>query len=413
MKNNNYKYRSGNIKNINRLLPITGNFRHAMALDQFAFYSINSTFVLPKQSEAEGWFRIGYSEIANTLGYKDGRSITSIVKKFITLGLIEKERPLIGSTNTACIRITEKTKTLLGFVPCEKPQENPTKTSETQSNHEEERKNFDQNFTSESEKISLPYKEKRVKEKDINIITPSEGCEKQEQRYNVPEQVEVIFKKIGERLPEQQKTDIWAAICNLQKQHKKQISNIAEFTAWVAFSIINARHQLKSAKTFTHQLNQLMAIARSKEGLKKPRGFNNHWDVGQQLKQKDEEQIERHELSKRMAPETSSRKDKRPSGTVYSQAKPTLWKQDSDILFLKSRESELKMELHALAGGLKHDERLFARKPDELERSRQITHEKMKPLKEQLDFICEQIRLYEAEKMQSLENEWQPLYVSQ
>ncbi len=413
MKKNNYKYRSGNIKNINRLLPITGSFRHAMALDQFAFYSINSTFVLPKHSETKGWFRIGYNEIANKLGYKNGRSITSIVKKFITLGLIEKERPLIGSTNTACIRITEKTKTLLGFVPCEKPQENRTETFETQSNHEEERKNFDQNFTSESEKISLAYKEKRVKEKDINIITPSEGCEKQEQRYNVPKQVEVIFKKIGEQLPEQQKTDIWAAICNLQKQHKKQISNIAEFTAWVAFSIINARHQLKSAKTFTHQLNQLMVIARSKEGLKKPRGFNNHWDVGQELKQKDEAQIEAHELSKRRKTESNAGKERRPSGTVYSQNKPTLWKQDSDIIFLKSQESELKLELDALTNGLKHDERLFARQPERLERYRQITREKMKPLKEQLNFIHEQIRLYEAEKIQSLENEWQPLYASQ
>lgn len=411
MKKNNYKYRSGNIRNINKLLPATGNFKYAQALDQFTFYSVNSSFILPRDEKAEGWFRIGYEAIANYLGYRSARSITTLIKKFIKLGLIEKIRPLIGGTNKACLRITAKTKALLNLsTSCEQPEETIAEASETELTPIVERKKFDQNFTCGSENISLAYKEKRVKEKDINIITPLQGCGKQGQRYNVPNQVEMIFKKIGERLPETQKTAIWAAVCNLQKQHAKQISNVAEFTAWIAFSILNASHQLKSSKGFEHQLNILMKIARSGQGLQKPRGFHNHWDVGQELKQKEEQILHLHEKIKRHASASSADDYQKASSPFNAPTQKEVWKGKGGLSSLKSQRAEILSQINGLISDTKSIEMLFASNPDELERQKQINQNKMAEFKRSLAFKDAQIKALEQSEEQAIETQWQPLY---
>lgn len=83
---------------------------------------------MPSHEQAEGWFRIGYAELANKLGYRSERTIKILVKKFISLGLLEKIRPLIGGKNTACLRITEK-KNSLGYPQrIDKCQRQPTLT---------------------------------------------------------------------------------------------------------------------------------------------------------------------------------------------------------------------------------------------------------------------------------------------
>ena len=416
MEKNRYKYYSGHHSNINMLHRVVTNYRYATVLDRFAFYSINSNFILPREYELNGWFCIEYKSLGEMTGYSE-RSIKAIVKLFTTMGLIEKVRKLIKNKCRACIRITSKTIALLGLTKtCEQRTEQTTGSDESCALNTESRKNLAQQCTFKSTENSLTYNEYREKEKDINIITRVPRCEKQGKLYNVPKAVTEIFVKVGERLPESQKATIWAAIYNLQKQHHKKISNISEFVAWISFSVINAKYQLKKAFNFQHQLNKLIKIARSPNGLQKPRGFHNHWDIGQELKLEEHTRLKQHEKLKQAGQgdtETPSLKtndlDNHGSYMVAKKSSE-IWNDKGDIKSLKDKRGKLNSVINSLMNELKELPIIYKETPELLRKATVQAQAELKEFKIEHELIVKEINKLKEDKHLSKSQEWVPLY---
>ena len=421
MENNKkkYVYYSGHISNINRLSEMLSNHRQAMALDRFAFYSLNSTFILPKEQEIAGWFCIRYKELGKLTGYKE-RTIKAIIKIFISLNLLERTFRFIQNARRACLRVTDKTKALLNIsttadITTQKViQQTPASTElSTQENS-----TLTQECTSESAKNALAYNEYREKEKDINIITrPSRGDNTQKP-YNTPENVQNIFDKVGERLEQGQKAKIWGAVINLKKQHGKAISNLSEFIAWISFSIINAKHQLKNTLGFDHQLNALMKIARSKEGLQCPRGFNNHWDIGKELKAKEKATLSAHQQTKakeqgaKSTLEIFNHAESFTDSARYVIAKKVneLWEDEGALKQLKSKRSVLTQEINALMADNNAINKLFANEPVIKATQTNQNNTQIERLKSKLAKTNQAIEQLKNDKDIAKAQEWQPLY---
>ena len=418
MDKSNYKYYSGHHSNINKLHQSVSNYRHATVLDRFAFFSINSNFILPNKNEEEGWFCIEYKSIGEMTGYKE-RTIKAIVKLFTKLGLIEKVRRIIKNQCRSCIRITQKTKDILGLQKsCVQTAKVLPTNQESCAQEDDERKNLAQQCTFKSAENALAYNEYREKEKDINIITRVPRNEKQGKLYNVPKSVTEIFSKIGERLQDTQKTTIWGAICNLQKQHGKNISNASEYVAWVSFSIINAKHQLKKAFNFSHQLNCLMKIARSAQGLQKPRGFHNHWDVGQELKTNEMERLKQHEASKQeeqgansiQSIEISGLENSSDIGYVVAKKANELWSDHGSLKDLKQKKGMLLNTINSLINEIKGLPLIYKSHPEMMSQLTDQAQNELENFKVEYEFVCQHIKKLNGEKQLSKELEWQPLY---
>lgn len=418
MDKSNYKYYSGHHSNINKLHQSVSNYRHATVLDRFAFFSINSNFILPNKNEEEGWFCIEYKSIGEMTGYKE-RTIKAIVKLFTKLGLIEKVRRIIKNQCRSCIRITQKTLAILGVATnCEQTTKVLPTTPASYAQDDDKRKNLAQECTFKSAENALAYNEYREKEKDINIITRVPRKEKQGKLYNVPKSVTEIFSKIGERLQDTQKITIWGAICNLQKQHSKNISNVSEYVAWISFSIINAKHQLKNAFNFTHQLNCLMKIARSSQGLQKPRGFHNHWDVGQELKTNEMERLKQHESSKQAGQgangnqsiEISGLENSNDIGYVVAKKANELWSDQGSLKDLKQKKGMLLNTINSLINEIKELPLIYKSHPEMMSQLTDQAQNELENFKVEYEFVCQHIKKLNGEKQLSKELEWQPLY---
>ena len=414
-----YVYYSGHASNISRLSDVVSNLRHAAVLDRFAFFSLNSTFTLPRTLETEGWFCIKYEEIGRLTGYKE-RTIKALVKIFEELRLIEKTFHFIQNSRRACLRITDKTKALLNV--------STTSTLTTQKivpltpvgteTKQQKSLTLNQKCTSESAKNALAYNEYREKEKDINIITRPSRSAKQQKPYNTPDNVQNIFDKVGERLEQPQKAKIWGAVLNLKKQHGKTISNLSEFIAWISFSIINAKHQLKNTLTFDHQLNALMKIARSKEGLQCPRGFHNHWDVGIELKAQDKEALSTHQQAKKAGQGAKDTMELFNSvnsftsniGYVVTKKAKELWGDDGDIAVLKSKRASLVKDINCLMADNNALNKIFANEPVLKATQTQKNNARIEGLKTKLTQVDKMIENLKADSDAAKAQEWQPLY---
>ena len=409
MKKTIYQYYSGHHSNINKIHQVVSNYRYATVLDRFAFYSINSNFILPNEYELNGWFCIEYKSLGEMTGYKE-RTIKAIVKLFNKMGLIEKVRKLIKNKCRSCLRITQKTIALLGLTKtCEQRPEQTIKSEESCSQSTESRKNLAQQCTFESTENARSYNEYREKEKDINIITRVPRNEKQGKLYNVPKAVTEIFVKVGERLPETQKAIIWAAIYNLQKQHNKKISNISEFVAWISFSVINAKYQLKKAFNFQHQLNKLIKIARSPNGLQKPRGFHNHWDIGQELKTDENKRLKQHEKLKQAGQgdvykslSVNAQSSYEESYIVAKKASET-WADSGDIKSLTAKRGKLNSVINSLMNELKELPVIFKKNPEMLKKTTTQAKAELKDFKLEHELIVKKINELNKDKQLSKE----------
>ena len=417
-KNNKYKYYSGHHSNINKLHQVVTNYRHATVLDAFVFFSMTTNFTMPNETELDGWFCLTYEDIAARTGYKEG-TIKGIVKKFSELGFIEKVKKIVRNNCRACIRVTQKTLNILGLEKsCEQVAEKPPVTESSYAQESDKRKNLPTECTFESTKNAPAYNEYREKEIDINIITRVPRSEKQIKPYNLPESVSKIFAKVGERLQENQKSIIWGAICNLQKQHSKSISNLSEFVAWISFSIINAKYQLKNTFNFQHQLNCLMKIARTKEGLQKPRGFNNHWDIGKELKAQEEQRLSVHEARKQKgegacsnnAIEISGSDNSSTGGYVVAKKVKELWADDGEAIKLKSERANLVTEINSIIADNKTIGMLFASKPELKLKEEAKNNKLIEKAKHALALIDEKLKVFKTQKESAKEMEWKPLY---
>ena len=420
MANNNkkYIYYSGNISNINRLSEALSNHRHASALDRIAFFSLNSTYRLPKEDEIVGWFTIKYEELGKLIGYKE-RTIKAIIKKFVEMKLLERTFRIIKNTRRSCLRITNKTKALLNL-STKQHSITPQVILKTTTSAElttQKSSISAKKCTSESAKNALPYIEYREKEKDINIITRPSRSEKQSKPYNTPENVQNIFNKIGERLEQPQKAKIWGAVCNLKKQHGKTISNVSEFIAWISFSIINAKYQLKNALNFDHQLNAIMKIARTKEGLKRPRGFHNHWDIGIELKSKEKQTLKNHKQTKNSEYHLNSGieihdfdSSSNSIGYVVAKKAKELWGDNGEIALLKSSRANIITDINSFMADNNALKKIFANEPVLKATQTEKNNTQIDILKKELSVVNEKIASFKIDKDNAKAQEWKTLY---
>lgn len=413
-----YKYFSGHHKNIKKLEGRVGNPRHAIVLDKFAFLSINSNFALIDRPNENGWFCVEYKQLGEMTGYKE-RTIKAIVKNFESLGLIEKIRKIVNNNCRACIRITDKTKSILDIsTPCGKEQGISLNNDTGLTKNSSEQKKLPGKCTFESSKNAPAYNEEKKKTEDINIITRSSRDNKAAK--NVPIAVSEMFLKVGERLTHQQKNQIYGAICNLQRQSCKTISNPAEFFAWIAFSILNSEHQLKGCSTFQEKLNTIMKIARSPGGFSKPRGFHNHWDIGKSLKAQEKSRLEAHELSKKGGESSTSCSKSIEITPAFSDTKPIssfearkvkdIWQDESKIRRLKSKRAELMVKINALFSDTKALSILFADDIATQESMRTKNNQHMLDIQAEIARIDDDITTHQDKKSSTQDMQWQALY---
>ncbi len=130
-----------------------------------------------------------------------------------------------------------------------------------------------------------------------------------------------------------------------------------------------------------------MKIARSPEGLQKPRGFHNHWDMGKALKAQEEAVLQRHEQSKaKPGHKAINILGDRVTGLGYTVAKKSkdLWQGEGRIAELKSEKSDCLKELNSLASDIKTIKLLFSNNPDELLRQHRLNGDKRVKLKKAL-----------------------------
>lgn len=417
-----YKYYSGHHSNIAKINAYVSNQRHASVLDRLAFFSLNSDIGLPNLPNGEGWFCIPYIKIGALTGYRE-RTIKAIIKSFLELGLIEVTHRLYSNARRACIRISEKTKHILKLsTPSDKKSgESPPVSIKEEDNKESESFFCAHKCTSENAKNALPYIEERKKEKVINIITSPSEEKNVDKPYNLPKSVKKVCESIGERLEEKQKASIWGAIINVKKQTGINISNVSEFYAWIAFSILNAKHHLKGAETFDHKLNFAMKIARSKNGLCKPRGFHNHWDIGQKMKHEKEANEKEWDDIKSKDRKTARNieydfpmNDGFHNGVGYIAAKTAneLWEGHATLKKEKSLAATIRHEISACINDNKALEKLFSKNIDEKVKRQKLNNARIDALKKELEETEQAIAKLEGEASYAKDVEWQPLYTN-
>lgn len=388
--NNKIHYTAIHYEQFKRLLDLAGNDAKARFLDKIVYWFKTSTFTLPRSGSSEIWFTRTYEQmhIDTTIPIS---TLKMYMKEFVQKGYVERKQKKMGIAVRAYFRITEK---LTSLLPANEQSFNSKVTTE---------KKLTKGHTSKNTTSRLPITKDKDVKKDINTITALQACGKHEKRYNVPKSVNEIFKRVGERLTESQKTTIWGAVCNLQHKHHKQISNLAEFVAWICFSILNAKHQLKSAMTFHHQLNRLMKIARTKEGLKRPRGFHNHWDIGKSLKNRQEKQAQAHRSI------VHSRVGESGSFVVAKKAKE-LWADDGELKVLKAEKARLMMIGASIESEEKAVKTLFVNDKQKIEQELHKFEVRKVEVSQQIEALKLKIKTLEESKQHALEQTWEPLY---
>lgn len=280
MKNTN-KYISGNTQNLSKIRVVVAKPLQAHLLDQIIYSSYNSNFVLPGENNATGWCSVPYKKLGELVGYAED-TVRKLIKEFMEKGLIQKTCKLVNNQHRACLKITEKTKEILGLSSntVNNLEDTPSEAQQVEQASSE----IEQKTRFEADEKPGSYKEIKgvYKKNTVNNITCSQVSKKTGITFNLPEKVKHLFQDIGERLEENQKADIWGTVLNLQTQDNcKFIPH--EITAWFAFSLINMKKQIVNAKSFRHGLNILAKITRS-GNLRKPIGFHNHWDIGLEMR---------------------------------------------------------------------------------------------------------------------------------
>ena len=160
-----------------------------------------------------------------------------------------------------------------------------------------------------------------------------------------------------------------------------------------------------------------MTIARSKKGLQKPRGFHNHWDIGQELKHQEKESLKQHEAAKRAGRDTPtievfSSNDEMTNdiGYVVTKKAKELWGDDGKASSLKSKRATLIREINSLMADNAALPRIFANNPIYLELQETKNNSAIKTHTSEVEAIEQTLRALKAERTTAQEQEWQPLY---
>jgi len=305
-----------------RLHDLTNNYNQAMLLDKLVYWWQISTYTL---DDGNIWFTRSVGQIAAE-SRLSVRTVGRYLKAFTDAGYIEKVNRLHKKKNLY-IRVTEKLLFLIGDKKGVTPRgagENPINQPEAETSSAP--------TCVFSEHIgrtgSANMAESIYKEQDCNILnnnTVSEPCSvtfgdngletptpQEPEMDNQPKQpltttpepltsiaeapitaskypVYAVEQHIGERLTETTKNYIKGTMHNLVTQHEIQFSNPEQVFSEVVFSLMNTEKQFPGIQDMHHRMNLIAKLMREKRWCT-PKGFYNHWDVGQVFKAQQEKQ---------------------------------------------------------------------------------------------------------------------------
>jgi len=310
-----------------RLQDITSNYNQAILLDKLIFWWQISMYTL---DDGNIWFTRSVEQIAQE-SRLSVRSVGRYLKAFTDAGYIQKVNRLHKKKNLY-IRVTEKLLFLIG----DKKGVTPRGAGENLINQPETQTSSAPTCVF-SEHVgrtgSANLAESIYKEKDCNTSTNntvSEPCsvisgdnclntpvQQEPQDDNEPLQslttnntnleaqtttapettpatepkypVYPIEQQIGERLDETTKNYIKGTMKNLTTQHEIQFSNPEQVFSEIVFSLLNTEKQFPGIQDMHHRMNLIAKLMREKRWCT-PKGFYNHWDVGQSFKTKQEQQ---------------------------------------------------------------------------------------------------------------------------
>ncbi len=310
---------SGNLSSVHhasfeRLHDLTNNYNQATLLDKIIFWWQISNYTL---EDGHTWFTRSITQIAEDARLSE-RSVTRYLKVFSDAGYIEKTTRLYKKKNLY-IRVTKKLLLLIGG----QTQLTGNEVGESSSSL------IKKSDTSNTPCLFVEHlgvtghanlAVSIYKEQDCNILNNStvrEPCsvtfgdnnlENKNTQADVSIEIPIITEpskypsypveqQIGERLPETTKNYIKGTMKNLNTQHQLAFSNPEQIFSEIVFSLLNVEKQFPGIRDTHHRMNLIAKLMREKK-WRTPKGFYNHWDVGQTFKKKQEKQIIRERYLK-------------------------------------------------------------------------------------------------------------------
>lgn len=264
--------------NFDRLHELTHSYNKATLLDKIIYWWQISTYQL---EDGHIWFTRCLDQIARDSKISK-RSVERYLQEFSAAGLISKTYRLFKKKHLY-IRVTEK---LLTWIA--KPKAYIAhQTGEGQGDHLHNNIFFEQNGVT----VSANLADSIYKEKDLNVInnnTVSEKCNVNNFE-NPGLTVYPIEATIGERITDRLKNYIKGMLSNVQKQYDLKFSNPNKLFAEVVFSVTQENHW-QGVDNPHHRVNIIAKLLREKH-WRTPKGFYNHWDVGQIFRNKERTQM--------------------------------------------------------------------------------------------------------------------------
>ena len=355
-------YTATNHKKLDVLQKLVGKRQHAVVLDQFLFWSINSTFTLPKTNQIERWFCRTYENMAKFLDVSES-VLYRLVRKFESMGLIERvKKKLMGDTR-ACFRATQKLINIAAGIAHAQP---PITQKEEPKHAKECAQNKQKDSCTTVKTTVSPYKEYNYSEAISNITLEKFSPDVD----NSLKQYKAIFAEVGERLLPEQKQYIARTVENLKSQRNVKFSMPPqEMFAQLVFSVLN-KSCIPTAKTLEHRIN--VFAKKIREGLwRTPKGFYKYWDIGKRLHEKlllkeKKDHLEKEELKgweiKQLTDELKAKKSELRTQLSCTRGDikqlPMLMKNDPVMLKktleqAKTKEAELLAELNLVATKVK------------------------------------------------------------
>jgi hypothetical protein len=301
-----------------RLHDITSNYNQAMLLDKLMFWWQISTYTL---DDGNIWFTRSVEQIAQE-SRLSVRTVGRYLKAFTDAGYIEKVNRLHKKKNLY-IRMTEKLLFLIG----DKKGTTPRKAEEAATNSpalttpEAQAcvfsghvgrtgsanlavslyKGKDSNTSTNNtvrETCSVTFGDNGFEEHNPTPETcveePVVETPKATEPSNYP--TYAVEQQIGERLSDTTKNYIKGTMRNLKTQYQLEFSNPEQVFSEIVFSLLNTEKQFPGIQDMHHRMNLIAKLMREKRWCT-PKGFYNHWDVGQVFKAKQEKQVVRvHKL---------------------------------------------------------------------------------------------------------------------
>ncbi len=273
----------------------TGSSAKAEFLDKCIFWWQISDYKIKNSSHT--WFTRTTAELAAGAGLSD-TSVGRYLRDFANKGLIEKRvikrfsRKHNQDISCLHIRITDKLLALLKTKP---------KKQSTAHQMEVDNKKPDSSFLphiddTPSVNVTDPTINNKGNSLNNNIVKANDVNCGEKKKASFEKNVFPIEKEIGERVSDELKDQLKGMLYNVLKQQGQALKHHERLFTEVLFAVTN-KEQFKGVTCMSHRINIAANLIRKKQ-WKTPKGFYNHWDIGQAFKERDEVKRRREKKEK-------------------------------------------------------------------------------------------------------------------